>query len=328
LTKRIQQPVAGLPRGLGLARVRFFVLQDHCQCQRAPEVAAAHRPGDLTAVKVRGGALPIVSRVGAPREEAPSRRGSMEGFDMTECTSGAPRVALVTGGTAGIGAAICEALVAAGYRVAANYGEHQASADAFATRTGIPVFSWNVADLDACGAGVARVEAALGPVEVLVNNAGITRDSMLHKMSAAQWREVIDVDLGGCFNMCRSVIEGMRERRFGRIVNISSVNALSGQAGQTNYAAAKAGMIGLTKSLALEGAARNITVNAVAPGYTDTARVAAVAPQVLESILKAVPAGRLARVAEIARGVVFLVADDAAFINGTTLSINGGKYLS
>jgi len=247
---------------------------------------------------------------------------------MSERPSMVSRVALITGGTAGIGAAICEALLAAGYRVAANYANRHAAADAFATRTGIPVFSWNVADLSACADGVARVEAALGPVEVLVNNAGITRDAMLHKMTADQWREVIDVDLGGCFNMCRSVIEGMRERRFGRIVNISSVNALSGQAGQTNYAAAKAGMIGLTKSLALEGAARNITVNAIAPGYTDTAMVSAVAPQVLEQILKSVPAGRLATPAEVARGVVFLAADDAGFVSGITLSINGGKYLS
>ena len=239
-----------------------------------------------------------------------------------------PRVALVSGGTSGIGAAISEALLASGYRVAANYADRHAAADAFATRTGIPVFAWNVADLDACLDGVARVQAALGPVDVLVNNAGITRDVMLHKMTATQWREVIDVDLGGCFNMCRAVIDGMRERRFGRVVNISSVNALSGQAGQTNYAAAKAGMIGFTKSLALEGATRNITVNAIAPGYTDTTMVSAVPPDVLERILKSVPAGRLASAAEIARGVVFLVADESAFINGITLSINGGKYMS
>src|SRR5664280_176626 len=239
-----------------------------------------------------------------------------------------PRVALVSGGTTGIGAAISEALLATGYRVAANYANQHATADALATRTGIPVFAWNVADLDACLDGVARVRASLGPVDVLVNNAGITRDAMLHKMTATQWREVIDVDLGGCFNMCRAVIDSMRERRFGRVVNISSVNALSGQAGQTNYAAAKAGMIGFTKSLALEGATRNITVNAIAPGYTDTAMVSAVPPDVLEQILKSVPAGRLAAPAEIARGVVFLVADDAGFINGITLSINGGKYLS
>ena len=239
-----------------------------------------------------------------------------------------PRVALVSGGTSGIGAAISEALLASGYRVAANYADRHAAADAFATRTGIPVFAWNVADLDACLDGVARVQAALGPVDVLVNNAGITRDVMLHKMTATQWREVIDVDLGGCFNMCRAVIDGMRERRFGRVVNISSVNALSGQAGQTNYAAAKAGMIGFTKSLALEGATRNITVNAIAPGYTDTAMVSAVSPDVMERILKSVPAGRLASAVEIARGVVFLVADESAFINGITLSINGGKYMS
>jgi len=247
---------------------------------------------------------------------------------MSDRSSGLSRVALVTGGTAGIGAAICEALLAAGYRVAANHASRHGPADAFSTRTGIPVFSWNVADLAACADGVARVESTLGPIDVLVNNAGITRDAMLHKMTAEQWREVIDVDLGGCFNMCRSMIEGMRERRFGRIVNVSSVNAQSGQAGQTNYAAAKAGMIGLTKSLALESASRNITVNAIAPGYTDTAMVSAVAPQVLEQILKAIPAGRLAMPAEIARGVLFLAADESGFVNGSTLSINGGKYLT
>jgi acetoacetyl-CoA reductase len=247
---------------------------------------------------------------------------------MTDISTKTTRLALVTGGTEGIGAAISEALLAAGYRVAASYATQHAAADAFATRTGIPVFAWDVADFGQCQEGVARVQAQLGQVDILVNNAGITRDAMLHKMSAAQWREVIDVDLGGCFNMCRSVVEGMRERRFGRIVNIGSVNGLSGQLGQTNYAAAKAGMIGFTKSLALEGASRNITANVVAPGYADTAMVQAVRPDVLEQILKSVPAGRLATPAEIARGVVFLVADDAGFINGTTLSINGGKYLA
>jgi len=238
------------------------------------------------------------------------------------------RVALVTGGSSGIGAATAEALLAAGYRVAINFAAHVEAAQAFAARTGIPAFQWNVADFAACQAGVARVEAELGPVEVLVNNAGITRDAMLHKMSAEQWREVIDVNLGGCFNMCRATIGGMRERCFGRVVNMGSVNGLSGQAGQTNYAATKAGLIGLTKSLALEGASRNITANVVAPGYTDTAMADAVAPEVMARILAAIPGGRLATPAEIARGVVFLVADESAFISGITLSINGGKYMA
>ena len=237
------------------------------------------------------------------------------------------RVALVTGGTAGIGAATAEALLAAGYRVAANYGSHVDTAQHFTARTGIPAYAWNVADPTACRDGVARVEAELGPVEVLVNNAGITRDAMLHKMSFEQWREVLDINLGGCFNMCRAVIEGMRERRFGRIVNLGSVNGLSGQAGQCNYAATKAGLIGFTKSLALEGASRNITANVVAPGYTDTSMVGAVPPEVLAQILKTVPVGRLATAAEIAHAVVFLAGDDAGFITGITLSINGGKYM-
>ena len=237
------------------------------------------------------------------------------------------RVALITGGTTGIGAATAEALLTAGYRVAVNYSGDQLAANDFTTRTGIAAYAWNVADAGACAAGVAQVEATLGPVEILVNNAGITRDAMLHKMSPRQWREVIDVNLGGCFNMCRAVIEGMRERRFGRVINVSSVNGLSGQAGQTNYAASKAGLIGFTKSLALEGASRNITANGIAPGYTDTAMVSAVKPEVMEQILKTVPAGRLATPAEIARAVVFLAADDASFITGITLSINGGKYL-
>jgi acetoacetyl-CoA reductase len=172
------------------------------------------------------------------------------------------------------------------------------------------------------------VQSMHGPISVLVNNAGITRDSMLHKMTATQWREVIDVDLGGCFNMCRAVIEVMRERKFGRIINISSVNGLSGQAGQTNYAAAKAGMIGFTKALALEGASRNITANAIAPGYTDTEMVRTIKPEVMDQILKTVPVGRLAAVSEIARGVLYLAADEAGFTTGITLSINGGKYLA
>ncbi len=238
------------------------------------------------------------------------------------------RVALVTGGTSGIGAATAEALQAAGYRVAVTFANHAEPAQAFAARTGIPAFGWNVADAAACQAGVAHVETELGPVDVLVNNAGITRDTMLHKMSAQQWREVLDVNLGGCFNMCRAVIGGMRERRFGRIVNMGSVNGLSGHAGQANYAATKAGLAGFTKSLALEGASRNITANVVAPGYTDTPMVEAVAPEVMARILSDIPAGRLATPAEIARGVVFLVADESGFINGITLSINGGKYMA
>jgi acetoacetyl-CoA reductase len=237
------------------------------------------------------------------------------------------RVALVTGGTTGIGAATAEALRDEGYRVAVNHLGDATGAAAYTTRTGIASFEWNVGDAEACSQGVQQVQAALGPVEVLINNAGITRDAMLHHMSAAHWREVIDVNLGSCFNMCSAVMAGMRERRFGRIINMSSVNALSGQAGQTNYAASKAGIIGFTKSLALEGASRNITVNAVAPGYTDTGMVRAVPPEVMAGIIKSVPAARLATPSEIARGVVFLAADEAGFINGITLSINGGKYM-
>ena len=238
------------------------------------------------------------------------------------------RVALVTGGSSGIGAATAEALQAAGRRVAVNFGSRAAVAEAFTARTGIPSFGWNVADAAACAEGVARVEAALGPIEVLVNNAGITRDAMLHKMGVEAWREVLEVNLGGCFNMCRAVIAGMRERRFGRIVNMGSVNGLSGQLGQTNYAATKAGLIGFTKSLALEAAPRNITANVVAPGYTDTAMVEAVPPDAMARILQAIPAGRLATAAEVARCVVFLASDDAGFITGATLSVNGGKYMA
>ncbi|EPR10986.1 acetoacetyl-CoA reductase [Sphingobium indicum IP26] len=238
------------------------------------------------------------------------------------------RIALVTGGVSGIGAATAKLMKEKGYVVAANYFGNDDEAVRFTQETGIPVYSWNVADFTASQAGVAKVEAEVGPIDILVNNAGITRDGTLHKMTEEQWRSVIDVDLGGCFNMCRAVIEGMRERRFGRIVNISSVNGLSGQFGQTNYAAAKAGVIGFTKALALEGAARNITVNAIAPGYTDTGMVAAVPQEALKTVLATVPVGRLGTPEEIARGVLYLAEDEAGFITGATLSINGGKYMA
>lgn len=237
------------------------------------------------------------------------------------------RIALVTGGVSGIGAATCKALKQAGHQVAASYFGNGADAERFRSETGIPAYEWNVADFDACQRGVALVAKDLGPIDILVNNAGITQDATLHKMTPEQWRSVIDVDLGGCFNMCRSVIEPMRERRFGRIINISSINALSGQFGQTNYAAAKAGIIGFSKALALEGAARGITVNVIAPGYTDTAMVAAVRADILEKIVAGVPIPRLGKPEEIAEGVVFLASDNAAFITGETLSINGGKYM-
>lgn len=237
------------------------------------------------------------------------------------------RIAIVTGGVTGIGAAVCRTLKHAGCQVAATFVGDLAVAATFRQETGIPTFQWNVADFDACSKGVAEITRTLGPIEILVNNAGITRDATLHKMSRDQWQAVIDVDLGSCFNMCRAVIESMRERRFGRIVNIGSVNALAGQFGQANYAAAKAGMIGFTKALALESAARGITVNVVAAGYTDTAMVAAVPKEVLDRIIAKIPVGRLARPEEIASAVAFLASDNAAFITGETLCINGGQYL-
>ena len=237
------------------------------------------------------------------------------------------RVALVTGGVVGIGAATCRALKKAGYQVAATFVSDTASARTFREETGIPTFQWNVADFEACQRGVAEIARNVGAVDILVNNAGITRDATLHKMTYEQWRAVIDVDLGSCFNMCHAVIDSMRERRFGRIVNVSSVNAMAGQFGQTNYAAAKAGIIGFTKALALESAARGITVNAIAPGYTDTAMVHAVPADILDKIIAKVPVGRLARPEEIASAVAYLVSEDAAYITGETLCINGGQYL-
>ncbi|HXQ40886.1 MAG TPA: acetoacetyl-CoA reductase [Candidatus Udaeobacter sp.] len=237
------------------------------------------------------------------------------------------RVAVVTGGTRGIGEAISVALAGAGYKVAAAYHGNDERARAFADKTKIQTFKFDVADFAACQSGVKAIEAALGPVEVLVNNAGITRDTTVQKMTFEQWNEVIQTNLSSCFNMCRAVIEGMRARSFGRIVNIGSINGQAGQYGQVNYAAAKSGIHGFTKALALEGAKAGITVNAIAPGYIDTDMVRAVPPPVLEKIVARIPVGRLGHAPEIARGVLFLVAEDAGFITGSTLSINGGQHM-
>ncbi len=240
-----------------------------------------------------------------------------------------PRIALVTGGTRGIGAAICKALKAAGYKVAAVYHGNDEAAQKFKAETDIPVFKWDVSSFDACAAGVKQVEAELGPIEVLVNNAGITRDMPLHRMKPEQWTAVINTNLGSLFNMCRTVIEGMRDRKFGRIINISSINGQKGQFGQTNYSAAKAGDLGFTKALAQESARSGITVNAICPGYTNTEMVQAVPKDVLEkSILPQIPIGRLGEPEEIARCVVFLASDDAGLITGSTLSANGGQYFA
>jgi len=237
------------------------------------------------------------------------------------------RVALVTGGTRGIGEAISVGLKNAGYTVAAVYAGNEQAARAFSERTGIPSYKCDVSDFEQTKATVAKVEKELGPVEVLVNNAGITRDGVLHRMTFEQWNAVIQTNLSSCFNTCRSVIDGMRERGFGRIVNIGSVNGQAGQYGQVNYAAAKSAIHGFTKALAQEGAAKGITVNAIAPGYIDTDMVRAVPASVLEKIVAKVPVGRLGKAEEIARGVRFLVADDAGFITGSTLSINGGQHM-
>jgi len=237
------------------------------------------------------------------------------------------RVAVVTGGTRGIGEAISVALAGAGYKVAAAYHGNDERARAFADKTKIQTFKFDVADFAACQSGVKAIEAALGPVEVLVNNAGITRDTTLQRMTFEQWNEVIQTNLSSCFNMCRAVIEGMRARSFGRIINIGSINGQAGQYGQVNYAAAKSGIHGFTKALAQEGAKVGITVNAIAPGYIDTDMVRAVPPPVLEKIVARIPVGRLGHASEIARGVLFLVADEAGFITGSTLSINGGQHM-
>lgn len=239
------------------------------------------------------------------------------------------RIAIVTGGTRGLGKAISLALQAAGYQVAAVYRSNTEAAQAFSQVSKIPVFQWDVADFEACRSGIAAVEQQFGgAVDILVNNAGITSDAMLHRMSHEQWWKVINTNLGSMFNMSRHVIEGMRERGFGRIVNISSINGEKGQLGQSNYAAAKAGILGFTKSLALESARKNITVNAIAPGYCETDMVAAVSPEVLQGIVAGIPVGRLGSPSDIARMVAFLVDEQASYITGATFDVNGGQYMS
>jgi acetoacetyl-CoA reductase len=238
------------------------------------------------------------------------------------------RVAVVTGGTRGIGAAISKALKQAGYKVAANYAGNDEAAQKFKSETGIPVYKWDVSSYDSCAAGLKQIEADLGAVEVLVNNAGITRDTMFHRMKPDQWTAVINTNLNSLFNMCRPVIEGMRERKFGRIVNISSINGQKGQMGQSNYSAAKAGELGFTKALAQENARAGITVNAICPGYINTEMVQAVPKDVLDkSIIPQIPVGRLGEPEEIARCVVFLASDESSFITGSTLTANGGQYV-
>jgi acetoacetyl-CoA reductase len=237
------------------------------------------------------------------------------------------RVALVTGGTRGIGEAISIGLKGAGREVVANYAGNEHAARDFNERTGIPVYKFDVSDYEMTTATIQQIEAEVGPVDILVNNAGITRDGTMHRMEHEQWQAVIDTNLGGCFNCSHAVIEGMRARNFGRIVNIGSINGQAGQYGQVNYAAAKSGIHGFTKALAQEGAAKGITVNAIAPGYVDTEMVRAVPPDVLEKIIAGIPVGRLGKADDIARGVIFLTADAAEFITGSTLSINGGQHM-
>lgn len=239
------------------------------------------------------------------------------------------RVAIVTGGTRGIGAAVSKALKDAGYTVAANYAGNDAAAEAFREETGIAVYKWDVSSYEACAEGIAKVEADLGPLTVLVNNAGITRDAMFHKMTPEQWSAVINTNLNSLFNMTRPAWDGMRERKFGRVINISSINGQKGQAGQVNYSSAKAGDIGFTKALAQEGARVGITVNAICPGYIGTEMVRAIDEKVLnERILPQIPVGRLGEPEEIARTVLFLASDEAGFITGSTVSINGGQHFA
>lgn len=237
------------------------------------------------------------------------------------------RVAIVTGGTRGIGEAISLALKDAGVTVAANYAGNDEKAAAFTERTGIKAYKWDVGDFDACAEGVKRVEEELGPVDIVVNNAGITRDGTILKMTREMWEDVIRINLGGCFNMAHAVFPGMRTRKWGRIVNIGSINGQAGQYGQVNYAAAKSGIHGFTKALAQEGARFGVTVNAIAPGYIDTDMVAAVPADVLEKIVAKIPVGRLGQAHEIARAVAFLCAEEGGFVTGSTLSINGGQHM-
>ena len=238
------------------------------------------------------------------------------------------KVALVTGGTRGIGRAISERLVKDGYRVAVNYAGNAEAAGKCASELGVKAYKWDVGDYDACAIGIAAVTEELGPIDILVNNAGITRDATLHRMTRDQWDEVIRVDLTSAFNLCRLTIEGMRERNYGRIINISSINGQKGQVGQVNYSAAKAGLIGFTKALAQENAKKGITVNVVCPGYIDTEMVAAVPAKVLEGIIATIPVGRLGKAEEIAACVSFLASQDAGFITGATLTANGGQFIA
>lgn len=238
------------------------------------------------------------------------------------------RIALVTGGTRGIGGAISIALKSAGYKVAATYASRDEVAKSFAEATGIHVFKWDIVDFEACEKGAAKVVKEMGGhIDILVNNAGITRDAAMHKMTFTGWQEVIETNLTSCFNMSRVVLESMRDKKFGRIINISSVNGQLGQFGQTNYSAAKAGIFGFTKALARETAARGITVNSIAPGYIATDMVKAVRDDIMKQIVAQIPVGRLGEPEEVARAVVFLAADEASFITGETLSINGGQFM-
>jgi acetoacetyl-CoA reductase len=237
------------------------------------------------------------------------------------------RVALVTGGTRGIGEAICIKLFEKGYKVIANYAGNDVKAAEFSGRTGIPTAKFDVSDFDETAAGIAKIESEYGPIEILVNNAGITRDGTMHRMTFEQWNAVIQTNLSSCFNTCRAVIDGMRAREFGRIINVGSVNGQAGQYGQVNYAAAKSGIHGFTKALALEGAVKGITVNTIAPGYVDTDMVRAVPEEVLVKIIKTIPVGRLGKPEDIANSVAFLVDDESGFITGSTLSINGGQHM-